>query len=96
MNQETFLEMLHRFDRKIGVKAGISVILLVDNCSAHREVDKIPELQNLNVHFLPPNTTRKIQALDADIIETAIVFYKNRFMKHALEILKRQTSPFKT
>ena len=43
------------------------IALLVDNCSAHGDVE---ELKCIEVVKLPPNTTSVIQAYDMDIIRT--------------------------
>ncbi len=37
-------------------------------------------LQNVDVHFLPPNTTSKIQPMDAGIIMT----FKKNYRRHQI------------
>jgi hypothetical protein len=59
------------------------VLLLVDNCSAHR-MDE-PPLSNVNVCFLPPNTTAHLQPLDAGIIRAFKAHYKARLLAHVIE-----------
>jgi hypothetical protein len=39
---------------------------LLDNCSSHK-IEGL-DLLNVDVHFLPPNTTSKIQPMDSGII----------------------------
>lgn len=45
-----------------------NVLLLLDNCSAHGSNDSLPPMENVKVLFLPPNTTSKLQPLEAGII----------------------------
>lgn len=62
-----FQEWLQEFDRQVGRKhQGQRALLLLDNCSSHK-IDGLA-LQHVEVHFLPPNTTSKIQPMDAGII----------------------------
>jgi hypothetical protein len=62
-----FQEWLQDFDRRVYQKhKGQRVLLLLDNCSSHKP-DGLT-LQCVDVHFLPPNTTSKIQPMDAGII----------------------------
>ena len=62
-----FQEWLQEFDYQVAQKHnGQCVLLLLDNCPNHK-------IQNLNlshveIYFLPPNTTSKIQLMDAEII----------------------------
>ena len=62
-----FQEWIREFDRQVGLKhQGQRVLLLLDNCSSHK-LDGLT-LQFTDVHFLPPNTTSKLQPMDAGII----------------------------
>jgi len=62
-----FQEWLHEFDRQIAQKhGGQHVLLLLDNCTSHK-VENLA-LPHVEIHFLPPNTTSKIQPMDAGII----------------------------
>lgn len=62
-----FQEWLQEFEYQVAQKHnGQRVLLLLDNCPSHK-------IQNLNlphveIYFLPPNTTSKIQPMDAGII----------------------------
>src|SRR5262249_10662052 len=59
------------------------VLLLVDNCSAHRTNGL--SLSNVNVCFLPPNTTAHLQPLDAGIIRAFKARYKAELLAHVIE-----------
>jgi hypothetical protein len=62
-----FQEWLQEFDHQVDLKyRGQRVLLLLDNCSSHKLAGIT--LQFTDVHFLPPNTTSKIQLIDAGII----------------------------
>jgi len=62
-----FQEWLQYFDREVTKKHGDNrVLLLIDNCPSHRLEGLM--LHHIDVHFLPPNTTAKIQPMDAGII----------------------------
>lgn len=52
----------------IGRKAGRKVVLLMGNCSAQGKTEELPQLRQVRVGFLPPNTTSMLQPLDAGII----------------------------
>jgi hypothetical protein len=63
----TFQEWLQEFDCQIGQKhGGERVLLLLDNCSSHK-IENLT-LSYVDVYFLPPNTTSKLQPMDAGII----------------------------
>ena len=62
-----FQDWLCDFDQQVGQKhRGQRVLLLLDNCTSHK-LEGL-DLLNVDVHFLPPNTTSKIQPMDAGII----------------------------
>ena len=49
------------------------VALLIDNCLAHPE---IKNLTNINLIFLPPNTTTVLQPMDQGVIRSLKVHYR--------------------
>ncbi|XP_070182988.1 tigger transposable element-derived protein 6-like [Littorina saxatilis] len=59
---------------------GRRILMLVDNCSARPPVT----LSNVKLHFLPPNTTSKLQPCDAGIIQTVKAHYRKRLLRHIL------------
>ena len=62
---------------------GRRILLVVDNCPAHHR--NIEGLQNVELCFLPPNMTSKIQPCDAGIIRAFKMYYRNRFYHRILE-----------
>jgi hypothetical protein len=51
-----------------------TICLLLDNCPAH---PKINGLQNVRLHFLPPNTTAKLQPCNQGIISNFKHYYRS-------------------
>ena len=61
------------------------VLLLLDNATSH----KVPEdLQNVRVHFLPPNMTSHLQSNDAGIIRNFKLYYRKGQTKHFLRAIE--------
>lgn len=61
--QEWLRDFNHQVVRKHG---GQRVLLLLDNCPSHNAQGVT--LSHVDIHFLPPNTTSKIQPMDAGVI----------------------------
>jgi DDE superfamily endonuclease len=74
-----FERWLKAFDLKM---VGRKVILLMDNAPSHI-VDTV-NLRNTTIHFLPPNTTSRIQPMDAGIIMSFKRHYRSQFVKWLL------------
>ncbi|KAK2645787.1 hypothetical protein Ddye_020982 [Dipteronia dyeriana] len=62
---------------------GGKVLLIVENYPAHPNV--IEGLTNVDIFFLPPNTTSKIQPCDAEIIRALKIHYRRHFYSSILE-----------
>lgn len=62
---------------------GRKILLVVDNCPAHS--NNIQGLRNIELFFLPPNMTSKIQPCDAGIIRAFKMYYRKRFYRKILE-----------
>ena len=71
MNAMLFDEWLRWFSARM---TGRKVLLLMDNCPAHTA--GILDIANVEVRFLPPNTTSKLQPLDGGIIRTLKAHYR--------------------
>lgn len=87
MTSDLFMNWLQRFNAWIARKPDRKVILLIDNCSAHGNDTNIPHLSNVTVKFLPPNTTSKIQPLDAGIIASLKLRYRAFQLERALDLI---------
>ncbi|XP_022852907.1 CENP-B homolog protein 2-like [Olea europaea var. sylvestris] len=71
------------FDKRMN---GRKVLLIVDNCPAHPKV--VEGLINVELFFLPPNTTSKIQPCDTGIIRAFKAHYRRRFYSNILQGLE--------
>jgi transposase len=79
----TFQDWLQEFDSDIAKKYGSEhVLLILDNCPSHK-INGLA-LSNVDVHFLPPNTTSKIQPMDAGIIMSFKRHYRHLHIKWIL------------
>lgn len=88
MKADLFREWLLRFNEWI--KEGSSerkVALLIDNCSAHGGKETIPELSNVTVIYFHPNTTSKLQPLDAGIIAAVKTRYRKSQLERVLDMI---------
>lgn len=87
----TFQEIFAWFDKRMNE---IKVLLIVDNCRAHPKVTE--GLINIELIFLPPNTTLKVQPCDDGIIRALKIHYRRRFYSSILEAYEvGATNPFK-
>ena len=73
MTSKIFTEYLRNWDRSLRLQ-GRSILLLVDNCSAHPKVDGLAAIR---LEFLPPNTTAAIQPCDQGIIRNLKCHYRS-------------------
>lgn len=64
---------------------GRKILFLIDNCSAHGTLDNMPKNENIEVHFLPPNGTSRIQPLDGGIIAFVEAAYRTRIFHPILD-----------
>jgi hypothetical protein len=88
MTSDFFENYLRQFNAHIQHTVGEKVLLLIDNAPSHayRHLD----LSHVEVQPLPPNTTSKIQPLDAGIISSFKRHYRKRQLDHAVEILENR------
>ena len=76
MTSILFTEWLEEWDRKLRME-GRKILLLVDNCSAH---PKVQGLTNIELRFLPPNTTSIIQPMDQGVIKNLKCLYRKEVL----------------
>lgn len=80
MNRQLWFEWLKKFDKQMS-RAGRRVLLIVDNVSSHA----VPlELQAVELAFLPPHTTSRIQPCDQGIIASFKAHYRSTLVKRML------------
>uniref|UniRef100_H3GYN9 HTH CENPB-type domain-containing protein n=1 Tax=Phytophthora ramorum TaxID=164328 RepID=H3GYN9_PHYRM len=86
MTQAIFVKWLKDIDLKFRTQHR-KCLLLLDNARVHSGYDS-ESLTNVEVAFLPPNTTSKRQPLDAGIIASFKRHYRQRQVQHALDKLE--------
>lgn len=77
MTSAIFVEELRIWDKELSRKKR-KILLIIDNCTAH------PSVENLNfieLLFLPPNTSSKIQPMDQGIIRSLKSHYRKDFIR---------------
>ncbi|XP_063244145.1 tigger transposable element-derived protein 6-like [Bacillus rossius redtenbacheri] len=77
MTSTVFMRWLRGFDAKMGA-ANRKVVLFVDNCPAHPAVDN---LRNIELVFLPKNTTSVLQPLDQGIIQQVKLKFREMLVR---------------
>ena len=66
-------------------KVNRKILLLVDNCTAHPHVST---LKNIQLKFLPPNTTSLIQPMDQGIIKNLKTLYRKELVHVTLAYIE--------
>nr|XP_037276777.1 tigger transposable element-derived protein 6-like [Rhipicephalus microplus] len=77
MTAELFQAWLRQLDHRFAAKAR-KVLFVLDNCSAYTKVSR---LDNIELLFLPPNTTASLEPMDQGIIQ----FVKSHYRRQVLE-----------
>lgn len=73
MTGKIFKTWIQKWDNSLKRK----VALFIDNCSAHQYPNN---LRNIEIFFLPPNTTAHTQPMDCGIIQNIKQFYRRRLV----------------
>ncbi len=85
-----FQKYLQRLDRSVNR----SILLLIDNNAPSHITDGL-KLRNVKVLYLPPNTTSKLQHLDAGIIAAFKKHYRKKQVLWGLDQLDIGENPYK-
>ncbi|XP_072172602.1 tigger transposable element-derived protein 4-like [Diadema setosum] len=89
MVSEEFTAWVKQLDRRFAAE-GRRVLLFIDNCSAHPNVDG---LQAVKLQFFPPNTTSHLQPMDQGVIMSFKTHYRQRLVKRLLQSYEAGDSP---
>ncbi|GBC28956.2 CENP-B homolog protein 2-like [Rhizophagus irregularis DAOM 181602=DAOM 197198] len=82
-----FQEWIKEFDCQVDLKhQGQHVLFLLDNCSSHK-ISGLT-LRYTDIYFLLPNTTSKIQPMDAGIIISFKQYYHHFYMRWMLRYVE--------
>ncbi len=71
----------------VGETSGHTATLLIYKCESHGKLGTLPEPENVEVKFLPKNTTSETQRLDAGIITAIKRHYTKRHIDNAINLL---------
>ncbi len=80
VTRSLFIKWLREWDDDL-VKRKRKILLLLDNCGAH---PTNVELKNIELAFLPKNSTSVLQPADQGIIRTAKVYYRKEIIRLVL------------
>ena len=84
-------EMFARWMRRIDIQMRLQnrhILLFLDNCGAH------PDLQfdHVKVVFLPPNTTSRLQPMDAGNNQNMKMVYRKKQLRHILFLMNEAST----
>ena len=86
MNSEIFEEWIRKLDRKF-LTDERNIALIIDNCPAH---PSISNLTNVQLVFLPPNTTSILQPMDQGVIRSLKAHYRGRVVRLLCRALEKK------
>ena len=76
MTSVLFEKWLKDWDKELKLKSK-NTLLILDNCAAHPNLDC---LTNIQLQFLPPNTTAFVQPMDIVIIKNLKSMYRGKLV----------------
>ena len=76
IDTEIFTDWIKHLDWKF-LAQNVKVAFIVDNCPAHPGV---PRLANIDLNFLPRNTTSVLQPMDQGVIQSLKAKYRTKVM----------------
>ena len=79
-----FEELVRKLDSSFRAQSR-KVALVIDNCPAHPE---IKTLTNINLIFLPPNTTSVLQTIDLDVIRSLKAHYQKKVVSLCIKAVE--------
>src|SRR5882757_661283 len=82
MKSDIFMMEMEKFNKEMKLE-NRKALLFVDNCSAHPKM----ELSNVQIVFLPPDTTAGLQPLDMGIIRSLKSGYRRQLVHKLIELL---------
>jgi hypothetical protein len=84
MTSEIFKKWLMRCNVELQRKSR-KVLLILDNCTAHPQCSEC--LKNIQLEFLPVNTTSLVQAMDMVIIKN-LKMYRGKLVNYILDAIE--------
>ena len=90
MDSEIFSDYVRKLDTRFDA-GGRKIVLIIDNCPAHPNVDNLKAIQLL---FLPPNTASKTQLMDQGVIRALKAFYRTNVVRRQIRYVHEgKTTP---
>ena len=90
MDSQIFEKWVRKLDQTFRMDER-KIALLIDNCPAHPSVS---DLKNVQLVFLPPNTTSLLQPMDQCVIRSLKAHYRGRVVRRLCRALdKAKTLP---
>ena len=83
MSSELFEQWVRELDRKFKLE-GRKIALIIDNCPAHPHIDG---LQAIELFFLPPNTTSRLQPMDQGVIRSLKAHYRKMAAQRIIDAI---------
>lgn len=87
MTSAIFEEWIFKLDKKMRDQ-NRKIALILDNCPAHPNVSS--KLSNVNLFFLPPNTTSKLQPMDQGVIKNLKLHYRKCILRRLIWTLENE------
>ena len=87
MDREIFEEWIRKLDRKFPADDQ-KIALVTDNYPAH---PSISNLTNVQIVFLPPNTTSILQPMDQGVIRSLRAHYRGRVVRLLCRALEKKS-----
>ena len=85
VKRQIFEEWVRKLERRFQME-GRKIALLIDNCPAHPSVS---DLTNVQLVFLPPNTTSVLQPMDQGVIRSLKAHYRGRIVRRLCRALDK-------
>lgn len=84
MTKVIFEKWLRTWDTQLQ-KASRKICLVIDNCSAHPD---LKDLKNIQLEFLPANTTSVLQPMDMGVIKNMKALYREKLVHLILQTIE--------
>ncbi len=88
MTQLVFHDWLRKFNHRMFLE-NRTVLLLIDNAAGHGSIDT-SKYPNIEIEFLPANTTSHLQPMDAGIIRNFKLYYKKFLIRDLIQKLENK------
>ena len=88
MTSDIFTDWLLEFGDYISQFRERRVALVIDNASCHKKCTEQTKFRNIEIVYLPPNTTSLTQPMDAGVIASMRRRFKRKQVSQALKVIE--------